>query len=316
MWPHKIRRRVPEYIRWKFKAADSGEVDNFFLAIDQGMVVGQVGLVHELFKIGDDLYNTYWIVDFKIHPERSGEEIAPRLFKKAIEGKDIVMVNDPDEDGLNLMKKIGFREIEGPKKMLFPINFHKVLAMKLSARKRFIIPLLSFFVEPFYYLQTFKIQSYKPKKVEQVNWKTLVPDIQILQKDLELPHSVHNEDFLNWRCSTFKDFNKEPKAIKTENGSFAIYIQTSNSLYVYEWFAHDKQDTLELYSYMLKEAKLLGLTTISTVSNFHHQEHNLKYLGFIAMRKTLSTQLYYPPDHRLSKYPKFYYTLYDADENI
>ncbi|MDN5205386.1 GNAT family N-acetyltransferase [Fulvivirgaceae bacterium BMA10] len=316
MWPKRIRRRVPEYNRWKFRGPEKGEVETLLLAVSGERVVGQLGLVPVNFRVKGKIYKTYWTVDLMVDPDFRRRGIASKLYKRAIENCDIAVANGSNEGGSGAMIKLGFEKIKGPKKMLFPIDFRAVLSFKLSEKYDALVPFMAILAKPLYFFRSIKLHTTNTKNIRQVSWKELIEDVKKFQDELELPHPHHDKDFMHWRCSNFKDFNKEPRAIRTKDGSFAIYTKASNSLYVYEWHSVNEKDTTELYAYLLKEAKAFKVATISTVCNFEEDEVFLKKLGFIPMRKTLSTQLFHPPNHEFNHLGKFYYSLYDADENI
>jgi len=62
----QTRRRIPEYIYWKFRSSQVDHCDSFILALKNGKVVGQLGLIPVVLKIGENTFEAQWFCDLML----------------------------------------------------------------------------------------------------------------------------------------------------------------------------------------------------------------------------------------------------------
>jgi GNAT superfamily N-acetyltransferase len=315
MWPAKRRRRVPAYNRWKFRGPASGSVDGLLLALSDGEVIGQLGLIPVMVRAGSETRKAQWACDLMVDSSARRKGIGSLLLKAAMARDCLTLGSNPSPAADVTMTKLGFRPIAGPRIMVLPLRLNHVLSWKIPAALSATIPAISKLGQPIVSLRYRSLaRSNRLADVSECHWQEVASLIASRQARLTVPHVVHDSEFLSWRCKGLEDFASEMSAIRTDSGAYAIVGQSSPYFYVYDWWAPDQDECLALFQASFTMAKKAGSLTIQVLAQDQGEEQWLRHMGFLGMRHPFKI-ISYPPDF-LSNSQSFHYSIYDSDGNL
>ena len=316
VWPTKRRRRDEHYIRWKLRAPEHGPIDGLLLAVVDGKVVGQLGLIPASVKIGTGVYSCQWAVDLMVDASMRRKRIASLLLATAMARDVVTLVCNPTHLANLSMLRVGFQPLTGPRYMMLPIQLSLVLSWKLPESLRSIIPLLSRLGQP---LATMRCRAITKanRKVEAISceWRESASLIEAKQASITDPQVVHDLEFLKWRCSGLSGFSPELGALRTGSGSYAVVGAASPFFDVYDWSANDPDDFAAIFHGIYKLAKKSKTEIVRSLAQDDREESWLKNAGFIPT-SSRSNLLCYPPDKLVPNYQNFHHTMLDSDESI
>lgn len=312
-WPTKNRRRSEKYIRWKFRGQTSGPVNGFLLAVSDDEVFGQLGVIPVRLRAGDIDAPAQWACDLMVEPSLRRKGIGSLLFSAAIRRDCVTLGSDPSPAADITMARMGFQPLSSAWKMVLPLEWSHVLSWKLPSSLKFMLPVLSTMSKPIAWGLGRKLRCHTD--VETAPWQNAVERIQYFQSYLRLPHIIHDQEFLNWRCNGLEGFSPRLNAICPVKHAYAIFEATRTYFFVYDWGAEDKADTLLLFSHIYQLAKQHRSKTILVLANREADKKTLSRLGFMTMRHPTKV-IYYPTSVLFEKQTAFHYCLYDSDGNL
>lgn len=309
------RKRVnPDYIYWKFRGEDGRSLKSFLLAVADGVVIGQLGLVPADVRIDDKIFKAQWACDLMVANEYRGAGIAKLLYQEAVTRK-ITLGSDPSLAATISMLKFGFKPLKGPTKVFFPYKLSSITqkkAKKLSSVVGFVpnpfllIVKLKNKIVDFEQLRTEKFEDIKTDWINNFNGRG---------------GAAINRDsvFYDWRLGAFKDYQNNGEVF-TDNENFILILRKSKGLalvgdLVYLDFKIARRVLISLVDYLNRqgfaELKLM-------VSNPELLKWLLKN-GFLKYKEPTSV-IYYAADtdfiSLIEKAKHFNYTYLDSDENI
>lgn len=313
MWPSKRRRREPEYNRWKFRGKASGPVDGLLLAVVNGEVVGQLGVIPVRLRIDGQDYPAQWACDLMVDPLLRRRKLGSLLFAAAMKRTMITLGSDPSEKADLTMTHLGFRPLKGPVKMILPVNAAHILRWKLPQLSDSLADALGRCIEPLIRLRSFRLaQTQGSDGVRLAKWHEAVPLLR--KRFIRIPHVVHDDAFYEWRCSGLAGYSSQLDAFISGSGSAAIVEGSPSYYYVYEWLANGLSESRSLFAAILQHARIRKSQTIMVFANTNDEVEQLKHLGFLAMRTPVKV-IYYPSGS-MAKHASFHYTIFDSDGNL
>ena len=316
VWPTKRRRRDENYLRWKHRATEQGPINGLLLAVVDGKVVGQLGLIAATMKIGTGVYPCQWLCDLMVDSSMRRKRVGSLLLATAMVRDVVTLVCNPTHLANLSMLRLGFQPLTGPRYMMLPVKLSLVLNWKLPEFLKSVIPLLSGLGQP---LATMRCRAITKanRKVEAVScgWRDAVPLIEAKQASTTDPQVVHDLEFLKWRCSGLGAFSPELEALRTESGGYAVVGSAPPFFDVYDWSANDPDDFAAIFHGIYNLAKKSNSEIVRSLAQDDREESWLKGAGFIPTRSRCNV-LCYPPDKLVPNYQNFHHTMFDSDESI
>jgi GNAT superfamily N-acetyltransferase len=315
MWPAKGRRRNSTYNRWKFRGAKRGQVEGLLLAINDGKVIGQLGLIPVTARIGEEDYPCQWACDLMVDASVRRKGIGSLLLAKAMSRDVITLGSNPGAAADVVMARLGFRPLVGPRLMVLPLQLSEVMSWKVPRSLSRMIPLLSIMGQPLVILRQRALAKAKPRvKATSCKWEEVVDLIQQHQATFTNPHVRHDPEFLQWRCSGLAHLSPELQAVKTESGGYAIVGAASPAFYVYDWSARDREEFLALFHLIYQIARAAKVETIQALAQDESEESWLKSVNFLGFRQRFKIICY--PEQPLARQQYFRYSIFDSDGNL
>lgn len=315
MWPKKRRRCEERYIRWKFRNIQGGPTPGLLLAVDNGRVLGQLGVIPATLRTGSVTHSCQWACDLMVDPAVRGHGVGSALLGEAMRRPCITLGSNPSQAADIVMSRVGFQVMCGSKVMVLPLDLRHAVSWKVPQSLRALIPCLTWLGGPLvrHRMSTLVRFSGGPS-LEFCPWEEVVPLIEQRQAALGHPHIVHDRPFLEWRCGGLEGFSEALVAVRAGSGGYAIVGPAQPYFYVYEWSAACQAECLSLFQGIHKRATDCECQTIMVTAQNATEERWLKGGGFFAMRRPVKL-MHYPGDV-LSGESQFVYCLYDSDGNL
>lgn len=316
MWT-KRRRREPVYQRWLFRGPPEGPVPGLLLAVLQGEVVGQTGLVPVRARVGGREWPAQWVCQLMVDERVRGIGIgAMLLVAAAVERQVLTLASNPSPLAESLLVSFGFQRVRGPGQMLLPIRPRHLASWLLTGAWSRLLPLASALASPVVALRNRKLwMAKRGADFSLCRWQELTEAIAQSESALVEPHIVHDSDFLAWRCSALPGFCMELSGVRSRLGGWAVVGNASPFCYVHDWRASDAADTLCLVRGIYDYARSIKACTVKINVIDSSQQKMLSGLGFIARRHP--NEIFAFPKFETSDSAGFFrYTLYDSDENL
>lgn len=313
MWPGRRRRRDDRYLRWKFRGPSTGPVEGLLIAVRDGRVIGQLGLIPVDVRVPSGSYPCRWACDLMVDPAARRQGVSTRLFSAAIAGGRITFGSNPTAGSHATMNKLGFGELRGPRIMVLPLNLEQMLQWKMPPALNRLIPLAAWLARPIVWIRFSSLaRPVRQPVVHECAWQEVVAPIAERQRALDTPHIVHDREFLQWRCGGLPGFEKPPQALRTDAGGYAI-VRAANPLFaVFEWGARDRAEFVALFHRIYKMARQAGTMTIEAFAQDEREEEWLQEVGFLGLRHRYELRCY-SPEPLFAAGERFHYCLYDSD---
>jgi len=310
------RKRInPDYIFWKFRGEEQDKTPSFLLAIQDDNVIGQLGLVPCEIRTSQQTYECHWACDLMVDPNFRGGGVAKHLYEKAIQMK-ATLGSDPSPAAAISMKKFGFKDIEGPSKLFFPIYLSSISDKKFKS----LSAVLKHVYNPaVLWLMLKKGLSFNKQLENRIEIEQIDFDWIYSMRNKKYAYVQHDKDFYEWRMSSFKDYQKAGEFYQ-KKGSYFYSIRTSNTTaFICDFVCNDistakiliQNIVLEMSSRKLQELKFLTLDEDLITA--------LKGIGFLKYRSKTDV-IYMSKDDsftsEMANFEKFAYTYLDSDENI
>lgn len=315
MWPGKQRRCSADYNRWKFRGSQDGPVDGLLLAVVDGQVVGQLGLIPvELFD-GEQQVPAQWACDLMVDASQRHKGLGSLLLAVGMSRERVTLGSEPSPAADAVMTRLGFRGVGGPTKMVLPLEASGVLQWVLPKSMRWIVPAAAYLTRPYLNLRIRKTGKFKAGTSQAIDWMDLVPVVSKFQKKIITSHIVHDQAFLNWRIPGLNGFSAPLKVFGIED-SFAVMGPGSSVYYLYDWGAASLSNLANLVDRAVQEAQTAGHGTVFTLANTVEEKDWLQILGFLPMRTPFKVIYYHPNLYEKRELEGFHYSYYDSDGNL
>ena len=317
-WPKSTSRKDPVYLAWKFRSNSTDEIENLLLAIDQGNVVGQLGLIPVQVKIGNRILEAQWGCNFKVLSELEGAGYGSLLDIRSLGKKTITLGAAPTKQSEDIKIRLGFTALEGPRIMAFPIDFRYFIQLKLAYLPLVIIKALETTIKPIYKLRYFKSYRLSKKLQDGIlhgSYKDIIHLIESSRAKIQIAQVVHNTEFLHWRCKEVAGYRKEALSLRTPSGSFILYYPTSGYCYLYEYWFANPADRISLLKELLLIASDFPSKGLYSYINDPRDENDFKTFGFFGFRTKIKVYAFAEDSAILfGKY--FHMNIYDSDGNL
>lgn len=306
----KRRRKVPNYIYWKFRGAPQDKLISFILAIHNNKVIGQLGLIPCNINIGGEIYNAQWACDLMVDKDFRGKNIASLLYDYAHKLTPITLGSNPSPAATKSMKKKGYKSLRGSWKHLFAVKIGEI-----SKLKKINSSLLDSIYNPFYplYLLINKFSKYSFELIDKMDYEILVTS-----QNKNKIYVCRDQEFIKWRFSPFKEFYPGIEIMKAKKNSTFYSGYFSGSTYLITDFnIKNIFSLLQIISDIIRRFKSKGLLRV----RFNNNSNLSKWLLFFGIIKfrTQTVIIYYTDNEILNQKmmaKSFYYTYMDSDENI
>jgi len=299
-YPQK-RRRIPEYIYWKFRSKQIDKCESFILAVKEDKVVGQLGLLPVVLKIGEDSFEAQWFCDLMLDPTLRGHGIAAMLFEFAFKKGKVSIGSDPSPSAYKSMLRNGFKELKAQERIVIPISIADTC--KIFFNKRF--SLLNF-KNPFLSANSFFTKH---------NHHEITYGVDPINLNCgDEPHILHDRLFNLWRYSGFIDFYKRPETMYfKETGEFLSFYIVNRQIYIAEHSVYSGSTWRKVISHLYKygiSKELFAIRLLATRDEFR------KLMRFGAIMRHKPTVILYRDCPMLDHHDYFHYTYLDSDQGI
>jgi GNAT superfamily N-acetyltransferase len=314
MWPDKLRRRNEAYNRWKFKGPDHGDVNGLLLAVVDGKVVGQLGLIPDRLWVDGKIYDAQWACDLMVDDDYRQMGLGSMLFAVAMDRGLVTLGSQPSPLAEITMSRIGFKPLIGPAKMFLPLDISVLIGWKLRGTLKSLVPFISKMIQP---INNFRIKALVRRKSGDTRFgglQDVAPLVIQQQSTQKEPHILHDKEFLTWRYA--EPYKPSIKTILGPEGGYAICEATSQYFYVYDWHAANKEQALALFPSIIHQAKESISKNILVFANSHLEKKLLKQQGFFQLGKKPANIIYHSDDAILEGYKNIHYCIYDSDGNL
>jgi GNAT superfamily N-acetyltransferase len=309
----KRKRITPEYIYWKFRGVPGKELLSFILAIEEGQVIGQLGLVPCIVDISGKKVDAQWACDLMVDHDYRGKGIAKMLYEYACLIKPLTLGSDASPAATISMKRAGFISLIGPWKFFFPLWLGEITKLK-----GYNSVILSRIRNPFIYLfQAWRFLRKGKQKFRQKSISSYIDFVNKVSSEKKLK-VFHDYSFTHWRYPAFKDYYKGVQMYADSSSSFFSFYTDKELLIVTEWSGKTRKAYLDIWSEILFLACCTRVLRIKILANSALETATLSFSGCLKFR-TRTDIIYYTTEKELHDQLKneyFYYTYLDSDENI
>jgi hypothetical protein len=305
------RRRVPEYIYWKFRNKDKNKITTFLLALDGEKVIGQLGLIDCKINVFGKIIDSQWSCSAMVDEAYRGKRVAEYLYDKAHELKIITLGSDPSIPLTKSMKKYNYQFIKGPWKFIFPFNLGEIFRLK-GYDNKFLHQIPNPFLLLFSTIALFRKNTFK--EIDKDSYLEFEKNKNIKN----LIYSVYDKEFIDWRFNEFKDYYPGVKTFGNTDGCrFSGYFK-NKAFYITDYYVNKNMDFFSIISAVVSMYKSQNISMIRFMSSSGQLNRLLQFSGFIKFR-TRTVIAYNTKDSNLLelfKNKEFYYTYLDSDEQI
>ncbi|MFD0933317.1 GNAT family N-acetyltransferase [Psychroflexus salinarum] len=303
------KRRNPDYIYWKFRGEFQKELTSFKLALSEGKIIGQLGLIPCSLKIVDRSIETQWACDLMVDPAYRGKGVAKQLYASAHEQKLITLGSDPSPSAEKSMLRSGYRKLKSSSKEFIPIYLDVPLRMKKLPYK-----FVQHVQNPF--LGIYKQSKYKQEFKELDIFKVDHHSIFTKRDENSLSISV-DDSFKAWRFHSFKDYYPGIKLFNLvlTHTYFSGYHH-GNIYFITDLELEKKEHFYSIINFILGFLPN-KIDRIRFQNNFDDIQLGHRLTRIVYSIKT--SIIYYTEDKTLKEQIDgryFYYTHQDSDENI
>lgn len=212
------------------------------------------------------------------------------------------------------MLKTGFAPINSGRLMVFPIEPEQLVSWAVPKKYSFAVPVISKLVMPYFAYKKSRL-SESENIFKTCSWKDIAEAVRQRQNKFSGIQILHDEEFLKWRASGFRNFFPEINAMENSDGSYALFSYFKPYYNVYEWNCKNADEVRSMFSILMKLASEAKAKTIQVVSNSEFESKSLSSAGFIRSRSTEKV-IYFSRKIKFSREDYFYFTLYDTDLNL
>jgi hypothetical protein len=314
-WPTSIKRKDSKYLKWKFRSESAEEIENILLAINQKKVVGHLGLIPAQIVIGAKTFAAQWGCNFKVLPGYEGAGYGSLLDIRSLDMKPITLGAAPTKQSEDIKTKLGFKKLEGPRVMVYPIQFLPFIRMKLSSVPLFVLKFISGFFKIIFY--SIHVRNYFEDPNSSIlsgSHADVIGSVEKFQTSLRSPHVKHDANYIQWRCQAIEGYRSEAQSLRTTNGSFILYYCSSRYCYLHEFYFINDEERKMLLKRLLKISIYRKCIGLYVYSNTTPEEKGFNRFGFLGLRRKINVYAYSREPIDFGTH--FYMTTYDSDVNL
>jgi len=313
-WPKKGRRRNDRFIRYKFRAAMNGPADGYLLAVtESGRVVGALGLIPGHVKFSEEILPCQWACNLMVDPDFRRRGIASALFREGLKRGVVTLGSSPSASADATMARLGFGVLEGPWSMVMPLDPAEVFRWKLPEHPK-MANILGWAARPVAKALRWRCWAVDGVKAEECSWEILRSRIHEAESSFRMPHVVHTDDWLSWRCNGSEGFNARMEGLLAGRKSYALVGAMGSDLKVYDWHAESREAAEALFRAAYKLAITHRALTVRAMAQDDTERQWLSSMGFLAMRKRVKILCH--PRELVTGSRRFRYAIYDSDGDL
>ncbi|WP_276134101.1 hypothetical protein [Polluticoccus soli] len=312
-WPNAVTRSNYEYNKWKYGQRSDGSI-NLLLCKKGNEVVGQIGYIPARLIVDGKEHDCVWGCNFKVEDAYRELGIGAALEIYASNTFPIILGNTPSIDSIKYKRSLGYKMLEGPRVMMFPVKADHLLQLKGSRLPEAVLQVATAVANPV--LRRYNELRLRANTGEwlQANEHSISQRIVRRENETLLPHIKHDEAFLQWRLNVPAGLREKAKMYTSpdDDRSYAITSIAGKVLNIYDYCFSDKT---VLKSFLKQVSCTDGISTIRIQANSNEEEVLLRESGFIPFRsKAVITA--YSRDGLFDKIDKMYVTGYDGDIDL
>lgn len=311
MFKNRRKRRNAEYLYWLFKGEIGKPLTNFKLAIENGKVIGQFGVIPCKLKFGSISFDAQWACHLMIDQAHRGKGVATMLYNAAHEEREITLGSNPSPAAEKSMTKNGYRKLKSSERYFIPIYLgvpFRIKGYPINILNKIRNPFLSFYRE-----------KEVSERFEEMNICNMHhEDIFVRDTDDRVSISIDN-GFKEWRFKAFKDYYPGIKAyrLKDKRTFFTGYIN-GVTFFITDFILQDRDDFKSIISYILDIIKETNVEIIRFYKNdLNWRMHQYRTIMFKYSRA--NSIIYFTDNYKIKNLlneKSFYYTYQDSDENL
>jgi len=315
MWPTKVRRSDPGYIRWKFRSAGEETVPGLLLAVEGLSVLGQLGVLPVTLATPVGPVAGCWACDLMVSPRARGRGVATALFRAALERSKLIVGSDASPGAHAVMSRLGFVEQLGPWRLLFPLAPRQVARFVTHRGRGPVRRLVSLLFAVGLWGWTAITPRQRRGDGGPREWRRAVDTLL----DREVPEGwwgvVHDEEFWRWRFAPPERFRRAVYGYEAEGTASAIVEVDERSASVSDWRAAGRSQASRVIGPAVEAARRAGGTMVRAYAQTPHERRWLMSLGFVPRSSRVRVLVDPRVDRALLGKP-WRYTYCDSDENI
>ncbi|PRY97386.1 acetyltransferase (GNAT) family protein [Marinilabilia salmonicolor] len=312
MFGPRRKRRNSDYIYWKFRGVEGVEMPSLKLAVSDGEVVGQLGVIPCKVRLGHEIIDAQWACDLMVRKNYRGKGIAAGLYENAHAQKILTIGSNPSPSAEKSMLRNRYNRIPGPQKYFIPYHLGTPLRMKginVNLLNRTRNPFLSLFQKK----DAASFFAELDVTVEQMN------NVFGYDNLSEASSVFVDKDFLQWRYLGFKDYYPGIKLYKMKEAEtyFSGYFM-GGTYFITDLKLAEARHITKIISFILEMGKGMSWHGIKFLNN--ERVLHFPFLKPVAIKyRTDTVIIYHTENIRIKEEMEqryFYYTLRDSDENI
>lgn len=309
MFGNRRKRRNPDYIYWKFRGNQDRELSSFKLAVADGVIIGQLGLIPCEIDLGDEIVDSQWACDLMVSPDFRGKGVAKLLYDSAHNQKEITLGSDPSPSAEISMLRAGYKKLKSSNKQFIPIYLGLPLRMK-GIKINFLDEIKNPFLSIF--LKKKNIASFKEIDIIKANHQDLFQTNKKNQVSI-----ARSESFKKWRYSSFKDYYPGVKLFNlNETKTYFSGYHHGKIYFITDLFLEEENHFNKAINYILNLIPK-EIERIRFQNNISNDVMGSKLA--VVKYRTETSIIYFTKNKNIEskisdKY--FYYTHQDSDENI
>lgn len=312
-WPGKARRADPGYIRWEYRGPSQGPVPGVLLAVDDGVVVGQLGMIPGEARLGTATTPIQWIGNLMVDPDHRRRGISTAIFDIALSRPVVTLGTDPSPSAAATMAAVGFTRADSSDLMVLPLAAGPVITTRYPFLGRASRLLDVVGAPATWHVTRYLRVAQRNGRAQVCTWREAVDDVQAAETARTGPQSLHDGAFIEWRCGGFPPWIREVDAVRTPDGSFALLERAGDRMLVLHWHAKSHEAAAAVMGRAVYIAQSYGVSYLQAMAIDPHEVTQLAGLGFRPRRTP--TDLWCHPGGAVGV-ERFAVQGYDTDQNL
>lgn len=318
VWPNSKTRGDFQINNWKLNRGRDTDTINLLVCKKDNQIIGQMGYIPVTITINGHLHDAVWGCNFRVLDSYKDVGIGAAIEIFATKLFPILLGNTPTEEAMKFKKGLGYKFLDGPRIMMFPVKSDYLLQIKTPAKLKRLVPIASAFINPILsFRQWLKFGSFGKYEWIAADEAGIAGRMKKFRETISLPHTIHDEAFINWRCNPPANYKQKPQIciLKNDENSYCIYNITNGILSLYEYCFNSKEAFYSFIGNTIRKEASKNVTTIRTYANTEKEENMFKQAGFIGLRRKCIITVY-NNDNLFADIDKMYVDLYDSDGDL
>ncbi|MCD6062771.1 MAG: hypothetical protein K0R82_682 [Flavipsychrobacter sp.] len=312
-WPNAVTRSNYEYNKWKYGTRANGSV-NLLLCKKDRQIIGQIGYIPARLNINGKGHHCVWGCNFKVDDDYKELGIGAALELYAADVFPVILGNTPSADSMKYKKSIGYKFLEGPRVMMYPVKADHLLQLKGRKLPLVVLQVASAVANPVLAAYNTLRLPAQSDEWTPANEARVAERIAVKQNQIAVPFILHDEQFLQWRCNLPAGLREKARLFvySGDELSYVICSVSGKLLNVYDFSFADRS---ALRSFIKQVSSIEDISTIRIQANSSEEETLLRRSGFIAFRnKAVITA--YSREKLFERFDKMHVDGFDGDIDL